>query len=421
MFLDLEQRVLNIILDQPKQGNQLLGWKYFISMPHHPFFLLGALQSLLAISWWFIDIAGRFGGLYEPISWTVTPAVGHFYLLIFSTFPLFMFGFLMTTYPRWMNGHQIDKELYLTTALILGLGIVLGYLGLFLGFNLFLMAIALNITGWLVGLYALLKVYFDAERPDITHALITSIVLFIGLILLISYAAGLAHNNFESISIAKIGGVWWFLLPVFFSVSHRLIPFFSNAVIRDYQMVRPDWVLWVVTFGSILHGVLEINELKQFTWLVDMPMAFITLWLSYSWQFMKSFKVKILAMLHMAFLWLGIALLLTSIQSIFLLLNLPINLNRGPIHALMIGYFGSMLIAMATRVSLGHSGQPLIADSKAWNIFLAIFIAGLLRVVADLPLISAYSNHLYMCSAVIWIGSYLVWIFKFIPLYWKRS
>ena len=215
--------------------------------------------------------------------------------------------------------------------------------------------------------------------------------------------------------------MWWFLLPVFFSVSHRLIPFFSNAVIRDYQMVRPDWVLWVITFGSILHGVLEINELKQFTWLVDIPMAFITLWLSYSWQFMKSFRVKILAMLHMAFLWLGIALLLTSIQSIFLLLNLPINLNRGPIHALMIGYFGSMLIAMATRVSLGHSGQPLIADSKAWNIFLAIFIAGLLRVVADLPLINAYSNHLYMCSAVIWIGGYLVWIFKFVPLYWKTS
>jgi uncharacterized protein involved in response to NO len=204
-------------------------------------------------------------------------------------------------------------------------------------------------------------------------------------------------------------------------VSHRLIPFFSNAVLRDYQIVRPDWALWVVIFGSILHGTLEINELKQFTWIFDLPIALVTLWLSYSWQFKRSFKVKILAMLHIAFLWLGIALLLTGIQSLLSLLNVPINLNRGPIHALMIGYFGSMLIAMATRVSLGHSGQPLVADSKAWNIFLAIFIAGLLRVVADFPIINSYANHLYMCSAVIWIAAYLVWIFKFIPLYWKAS
>lgn len=413
--------MINIILENPKPRQQPSGWKYFISMPHHPFFLLGALQSLLAISWWLIDIAGRFGGLYHPIAWTVTPAIGHFYLLIFSTFPLFMFGFLMTTYPRWMNGLQVSKELYLATAGTLGLGVILGYLGLFLGSDLFQIAIALNVTGWLTGLYALIEVYFTAERPDTTHALITSVVLFIGLMLLVSYALGVATGHYENIALAKTGGVWWFLLPVFFSVSHRLIPFFSNAVLRDYQMVRPDWVLWLVTFGSLLHGALEINELKQFTWILDLPMALVTLWLSHAWQFKRSFKVKILAMLHLAFLWLGVALFLIGVQSLFLFLSIPINLNRGPIHALMIGYFGSMLIAMATRVSLGHSGQPLIADSKAWNIFLAIFIAGLLRVLADFPVINSYSNHLYMCSAAIWIGAYLVWIFKFTPLYWKTS
>ena len=200
--------MLNIILDQPKVSPQASGWKYFISQPHQPFFLLGALQSLLAISWWLIDIAGRFGGLYEPITWAVAPAVGHFYLLILSTFPLFMFGFLMTTYPRWMNGLQIDRELYLTTAAILGIGMIVGYLGLFLGFSVFLIAVTLNITGWIVGLYALVKVYFNAERPDVTHALITSSVLFIGLDLLIGYAYGIGHSDYGIIALAKIGGIW---------------------------------------------------------------------------------------------------------------------------------------------------------------------------------------------------------------------
>ena len=37
--------------------------------------------------------------------------------------------------------------------------------------------------------------------------------------------------------------------------------------------------------------------------------------------------------------------------------------GRAPAHALYIGFFGSLLVAMVTRVTQGHSGRPLELDA----------------------------------------------------------
>ncbi|HQR60255.1 MAG TPA: NnrS family protein, partial [Methylophilaceae bacterium] len=258
-----------------------------------------------------------------------------------------------------------------------------------------------------------LPVYAGAPRPDTWHALITSAVLLLGWGLLLTYSSGVQTGNAGLVAIARSGGIWWFLLPVFFSVSHRLIPFFSSVVLPDYQIIRPDWTLWLMSAGSLVHGTLELLGQEQWTCLVDLPMAVVAAWLSYVWCFRKSFQTRILAMLHMAFAWLSVALALYGLQS----LSLP--LGRAPLHALVVGYFASMLVAMATRVTLGHSGRPLTADNLAWGIFLMVQAAALLRVLADLPVINAYAAHLYLCSALLWLAAFISWLIKFAPIYWR--
>ena len=39
-------------------------------------------------------------------------------------------------------------------------------------------------------------------------------------------------------------------------------------------------------------------------------------------------------------------------------------LGRAPAHALFIGFFGSLLVAMVTRVTQGHSGRPLVLGAR---------------------------------------------------------
>lgn len=392
-------------------------WRHFVSMPHHAMFTIGALQAVLVMLWWLADLGGRYAGWYAPPGWTIPAPWAHLYLMIFGLFPPYMFGFLMTTYPRWMAGAPVSPRHYLPAAALLTCGVLLGYAGLIVGKPLLLIALTIYLAGWAIGLFALLHVYVGAERPDTLHALITSGVLMIGFCLLLVYMFGIGLNDPFLISIARSGGIWWFLFPVFFAVSHRLIPFFSSAVIPNYLVIRPDWTLWVMTIGGMAHGGLELAALSQWTWLVDLPMAAVAFWLSYQWSIRQTFKVRILAMLHISFVWVGIALALFGIQSLAQLLDAGFLPGRGPLHALMVGYFASMLVAMSTRVTLGHSGQPLIADQRAWAIFLTVQFATLVRVLADLPLTQAYNGHLYLCSALLWLAAFSGWLIKFTPIY----
>lgn len=398
-----------------------LRWRHFVSMPHHVMFALGALQAVLVMLWWLADLGGRYGGWYTPLAWATPSPWAHLYLMIYALFPFYMFGFLMTTYPKWMGGAPVATRHYLTAAGLLGIGMATAYLGLIVGKNLLLLALGVYALGWAAGLYALLRVYVGAQRPDTVHALVTSGVLLLGLGLLLTYMLGVYHGDSYWIAVARSGGIWWFLFPVFFAISHRLIPFFSSAVLPEYTIIRPDWTLWLMTFGGLLHGMLEITGRPEWTWVVDFPMTGTALWLSVSWRLKQSFHVRILAMLHIAFVWLGIALLQYGVQSLSLLVGASLPLLRAPLHALMVGYFAAMLVAMSTRVTLGHSGQPLTADNTAWSIFITVQAAALIRVTADLPVINVYAPHLYLCSALLWLAAFGAWLFKFAPIYWRTT
>lgn len=375
------------------------------------------MQSLCVMLWWLADLGGRFGGLYEPFPWSVAPPDAHAFLMLFGFFPLFMFGFLMTTYPRWMNGEEVDRRFYVPAFLLLAAGTLLFYCGLLNRWWLLPSAL-LFLSGWATGLFALLRVYWHAQHPDKRHARITSTVLVIGWLLCASWFAGELAGSAFLVALAKTGGIWLLLLPVFFSVSHRMIPFFSANVIPDYKIVRPYWALGLVTTGALLHAVLELSGLGTWLWLVDLPMAATACYLTLAWRFGASLRVPLLAMLHIGFAWLGVALLLSGIQSLALLMGHEV-LGKAPLHALALGYFASMTLGMITRVTLGHSGRNLAADRLIWAIFLAFQGVAVLRVVAELPAVGfTLRSHLYLCAALLWLACFGVWVMRFARVYW---
>ncbi|HQR50172.1 MAG TPA: NnrS family protein [Methylophilaceae bacterium] len=391
-------------------------WKTYTSAPHRMFFFGGAVQALVTLSWWLIDLGGRYGGWYAPIAWALPPIDSHAFLMIYGFFPFFIFGFLMTTYPRWMNGEEVERRVYVPAFLLLAIGTLLFYVGLILSFTLLKIALVLFLAGWGTGLTALLRVYLRAKHPDKRHAAITSVVLALGWLLV----AGFVSDETHFVALAKVGGIWLLLLPVFFAVSHRMIPFFSANVIPAYQIVRPDWALALMPTCAMLHGIFELSGLQSWTWLVDLPMAASALYLTYAWRLRASLAVPILGMLHIAFAWLGIALLLYAAQSLSLLMTGHFILAKAPLHALTIGYFTSMMLAMVTRVTLGHSGRVLKVDRLTWDLFLAFQFVAILRVGSELPGIGLTSrSHFYLCAAVVWLACFSLWAWKFAPIYWK--
>lgn len=104
----------------------------------------------------------------------------------------------------------------------------------------------------------------------------------------------------------------------------------------------------------------------------------VVLWLAVVWGLVQSMRIRLLAMLHLGFLWLGLALLLSGASQLLgLRLGVPV-LGLGTLHALTMGALGSLLMAMVTRVACGHSGRTLVADDRVWALFWLLQVAVLL-------------------------------------------
>lgn len=395
-------------------------WNNFSAAPHRMFFFGGVLQSVLVMAWWLTDLGGRYGGFYTPVIWRVAPPDAHAFLMLYGFFPLLIFGFLMTTYPRWMNGEEVAPRYYVPAFLMLMAGLLVCYAGLLWSILLPVSAL-LFLAGWGVALAGLLRVYFHAQHPDKRHARITSIMLALGWLLAAAWFAGELGAIPLLVAIAKSGGVWLFLFPIFFAISHRMIPFFSANVIPEYRIVRPDWALMLMPSAALLHMLMELAGFDAWLWVPDTVMAAGAMYLSWAWRLRASLAQPLLAMLHIGFAWLGIALLLYAVKSLALLCGYDI-LAKAPLHALVLGYFTSMVLGMLTRVTLGHSGRKLVLDRMTWWLFLAFQLAVVARIASEFPGVAfGLRSQLYLFVAVLWLACFGVWATRYVPMYWKPS
>ena len=122
-------------------------------------------------------------------------------------------------------------------------------------------------------------------------------------------------------------------------------------------------------------------EQAAWTWIVDLPVAALMLWLTVRWGFMQSLANRLLAMLHIGFVWYGIGFLLAGAHSLLVLAGFP-GLPLGSLHALAIGFASSLLMAMVTRVTCGHSGQDARRRPLTWRLFVLLQLTAVVRIGA---------------------------------------
>jgi uncharacterized protein involved in response to NO len=212
-------------------------------------------------------------------------------------------------------------------------------------------------------------------------------------------------------------GLWGYLLPVFVTVIHRMLPFFSSGAIPGFPQQRPWWALAIILAGGLAHGLLSLAGAAAWTWLADLPAAIAALRLTVFWRLRESFVARILAVLHVGFAWLGIAFTLFGLHSLMLLSGGG-GLGLAPMHALTIGFFSSILLGMATRVTLGHSGLPIAGDALMWACFWALQVAALLRMAGEFLILPGVLNLSFL-AAVVWLGVFAVWAVRHAPAYWR--
>lgn len=377
-------------------------------------FFSGAMQAVLIMLLWLAELWGR-AGWGAPLP-TVIPATwAHAFLMLYGLFPFFIFGFLLTVYPRWMGGPTVPAARYVAAFGFLAAGMILFYFGLFTSRLVLAAALALQLAGWGVTLHALLAVFLQSPKRG-PHERLLNLALAAGMLGIACFLVGVFSDAPMAFQLARELGLWLFLVPVVFLVAHRMIPFFSQSALMNYLMVRPVWGPPVMTLCVIGHVVFEIAGLSAWRFLADAPLALAALHHSWVWQFRRSFHARLLAMLHIAFLWLGIGMTLYTVQSLALLVTGVDYLGRAPLHALGIGFFTGMVVAMASRVTLGHSGRALEANDLTWRVLFGVNIAAMLRIIAEfLP--GTVGGILNALAAAAWLLSFLLWGWLYAPMY----
>ncbi len=387
-------------------------WSVYTAAPHRVLFLPGALQGVIAMLWWLLDLEIRMAGGDGLVSAGLPAPLLHGWLMLFGFFPFFVFGFLFTAVPNWVSGPGIARPIYLAAVLGLSAGTVLLY------FGQSSLGLLLHLLGWSAAMQGLLASLRGGKDPDKRHAWATWVALLLGAAAELLMLAGLVFEHGEWLQPALELGIWGCLVPLFVSVCHRMIPYFTSRVVSNYVMIRPYALLWAMWAASLLHVALAAAGQGSLTWLADLPLAAVAFWFSLRWGFLRGFQVRLLAMLHVAFMWAGVAFALYGLDSLAGFLGLAWSAGNAPLHALGIGFFGAMLIGMASRVSLGHSGRALQTDAATWWLFWLMQGVALLRMLPDMSA-GLLPDRMVTAAGLAWLLVFGAWAWKYAPMTWQ--
>jgi uncharacterized protein involved in response to NO len=126
------------------------------------------------------------------------------------------------------------------------------------------------------------------------------------------------------------------------------------------------------------------------------------------WAGYRTLRERLLLILHVGYAFVPLGFGLGALAAFG---YLP---PSAGIHAWMAGGAGVMTLAVMTRATLGHTGQPLSASTATQAIYASIIIAALARICAVLD--GAYSEVLLHVAALAWVFAFLGFAIAFGPL-----
>src|SRR5690606_32464224 len=169
---------------------------------------------------------------------------------------------------------------------------------------------------------------------------------------------------------------------------------FDQAALAVTGLALAAWVLVpgaaVTGVALLLAGALQLVRLAR-------------------WRGWRTVKDPIVIVLHIGFLWVpvGLALLGWSIVDF----DIP---RTAAVHALTAGAMATMILAVMTRATLGHTARDISAGPMTVAVYVFVTLGALLRVASALNLID---HRLGMESAgALWGGALVVFLIAEAPI-----
>jgi uncharacterized protein involved in response to NO len=129
------------------------------------------------------------------------------------------------------------------------------------------------------------------------------------------------------------------------------------------------------------------------------------------WSGYRTFADPLVLVLHVGYLWVPLGLGLLGLSLIGLV---P---RSAAIHALTAGAMATMILAVMTRASLGHTARELKANAATILVYLLVTAGAVLRVAASLRLID-YNMGIEI-AGLAWGAAFLLFLIAYAPVLWR--
>ncbi len=358
-----------------------------------PFFLLGALWAFLAL---FVWLSVFFHGL--PLPSAFNALAWHRHEMLFGFVGAVIAGFLLTAIPNWTGRLPIAGA---PLAALAGLWLAARIAVLFSAALGLFVAAALDVGFYLVLAFVAGREVIAAKNRNVPAV---GIVLLFAVADAADYAAasGLLADGDAGIR-AGIS-----LVVVLISlIGGRIIPSFTRNWMTKQgferglpgQPTHYDLVTIAVSALALL-GWVAFPDAGATAVLLAIA-GVLQLARLARWRGWRTISDPLVLVLHIGYLWVpvGLGLLAAGIwQS-------PIP-RTAAIHAFTAGAMATMILAVMTRATLGHTGRELKANAATVAIYLLVTTGAVVRVLAPLGLFD-YSTAIAVAGAL-WGAAFLV-------------
>lgn len=369
-----------------------LAMPYWLTCGFRPFFFLGALAMAASVLAWLPMLAGA----YE-IPTSLAPRDWHVHTMLFGGLPAIIAGFALTAVSNWTGRPPAAGG-------ELALLVVLWLAG----------RLAVATSAWIgAPAAALVDLAFPSALTGLlAHEVIAAgnyrnlrVVALVALLGLANASFHLEAAHFGAADYSVRAGIGLVLVLVML-VGGRIIPAFT----RNWLAGRKATAL-PVPFGRYDGATVAVSAAALLAW-TALPWAEASAALLIlagamnlvrlaRWQGLQTRSEPLLSILHLAYatIPLGFAMVGASILAPGLVDPM------GAIHVWTIGTFGTMTLAVMTRASRGHSGQPLTAGRLEVAIYALVFLGAAARVAA--PYLSGGIERGLEFAGLAWVLAFL--------------
>jgi len=378
----------------------------FFRLGFRPFFLSAAIFSVISIILWLLMYKGTI---------SLSPLGGgywwHIHEMIFGFSGAVVAGFLLTAVQNWTGMRGVQGNQLLLLFLLWIAGRIVLIIPDLLGSTL----------STIIDLSFLPVVAFLLAKPIVTVKQYRNL-FFVPLLFLFTLANLQMHMAIyypETFIITYSGYAGVMLVTFLMSVmAGRVAPMFTANGTQTPKAIALPWLdkvangsLAIVMISLLLQPVIGFSA-NLFGYILIIAGVFQTMrWLR--WRPWITLSVPLLWSIHASIMFISFGLIVLGFS--YLMPEMP---SSHLWHILTIGGVGGLILAMISRVSLGHTGRPLSPPKAMTFAYAFIMISALVRAFG--PWAIPEKTLIFIdISGTFWILAFAIFVITYAPMLLK--